>query len=158
MLLYSKSTLQLCSSRRLSANFKTVKFSFLHPFGRRGFPFRPSIVQASSVRTTRNFLLDIPLCREPSNCSSLHLFGRLSNTAGHLSMFEKENDFFPKHTYGKTAATVRMMWCSRPDAILYKASHAEEVQPSGRQTPWSRRLDLVMEIACSKSATVWMLG
>jgi hypothetical protein len=50
------------------------------------------------------------------------------------------------------------MWYSRPDAILNKASHAEEVQPSGRQTPWFGRSDLIMEIACSRSAIVRTLG
>jgi hypothetical protein len=44
--------------------------------------------------------------------------------------------------------------CSRLDAILDMASLAEEVQPSGRQTPWFGRLDLIMEIACSESASV----
>jgi hypothetical protein len=46
------------------------------------------------------------------------------------------------------------MWCSRPDAILDKASHVEEVQSSGCQTPRSGHSDLIMEIACSRSATV----
>jgi len=48
--------------------------------------------------------------------------------------------------------------CSRLDVILDKASHAEEVQPSGCQTLWSGRSDLIMEITCSGSATVRMLG
>jgi hypothetical protein len=48
--------------------------------------------------------------------------------------------------------------CSRPDAILDKASHAKEGQPSGCQTPWSGRSDLTMKIACNGSATVRMLG
>jgi hypothetical protein len=48
--------------------------------------------------------------------------------------------------------------CSRPDAILDKASHAEEVQPSRRQTPWSGHSELIMEIVCSRSATVRTLG
>jgi hypothetical protein len=33
----------------------------------------------------------------------LYPSGRLSNTAGCLSLFNKENDFFSKHIYGKTA-------------------------------------------------------
>jgi hypothetical protein len=48
--------------------------------------------------------------------------------------------------------------CSRPDAILDKASHAEEVQPSIRQTPWPGPSNLIMEIACNGSATVRTLG
>jgi hypothetical protein len=50
------------------------------------------------------------------------------------------------------------MWYSRLDVILDKASRAEVVQLSKRQTPWSRRSGLNMEIACSRSAIVWMLG
>jgi hypothetical protein len=48
--------------------------------------------------------------------------------------------------------------CSRSDAILDKASHVEEVQPAGRQNPWPGRSDLIMENACSGSATVRTLG
>jgi hypothetical protein len=48
--------------------------------------------------------------------------------------------------------------CSHPDAILNKSSRVEEVQPSGRQTPWSERSDLIMEIAYSRSAIVRTLG
>jgi hypothetical protein len=50
------------------------------------------------------------------------------------------------------------MWYSRLDAILNKVSRAEEVQPSGHQTPWSGCSDLIMEIACSISSTVQTLG
>jgi hypothetical protein len=66
--------------------------------------------KASSVRTTRTFRPDLPLCREASNCSSLHPFGRFSSTSGRHSMFDQLWDFFPKHRYGKIAATVRTMW------------------------------------------------
>jgi hypothetical protein len=50
--------------------------------------------------------------------------------------------------------------CGIPVRTLFfnKASHAEEVQPSGRQTSWSGRLDVIMEITCNESATVWTLG
>jgi len=58
---------------------------------------------------TRTFYPDLPLCREALNCSRLHPSRHLSNTAGCLSVFDKENDFVPKHKYGKTAATVRTM-------------------------------------------------
>jgi hypothetical protein len=33
---------------------------------------------------------------------------------------------------GRHLQTVRTMWCSRPDAIHGKVSHAAEGQPSGR--------------------------
>jgi len=55
----------------------------------------------------RTFCLDLPLCQEASNCSSLHPFGRLSSTSGCCSVFDQLWDFFPKHRYGKTYATVR---------------------------------------------------
>jgi len=130
----------------------------LHPFGRCGIPFGHSSVKASSIRTTRTFLLDVPLCPKALNCSRLHPFERFSNTSGRLSVFDKLKDFFLKHRYGKIVATVRMTWLFRPDTILDKASRAEEVQPSGSQTPWSGRSGLNMEIVCSRSATVQTLG
>jgi hypothetical protein len=76
----------------------------------RVIPSRCSTVQASSIRTTRTFRLDLPLCREASNCSSLHPSRCLSSTSGHRSVFNQLWDFIPKHIYGKTAATVSMMW------------------------------------------------
>jgi hypothetical protein len=48
-------------------------------------------------------------CREASNCSWLYPSGCLSNTAGRLSVFNKEKDFVPKHRYGKTTAIARTM-------------------------------------------------
>jgi hypothetical protein len=40
---------------------------------------------------------------------------------------------------GRQLQTVRTMWCSRPDAILGKASRTAEVQPSGRSIKPSGR-------------------
>jgi len=91
-------------------------------------------------------------------CSSLHPSGRLSNTSerpsefeknpafkcirpddvaipsGRQSMFNKEKDFLRRHRYGKTIATARTSGLHRPNAILDKARHGEELQPSGRQS------------------------
>jgi hypothetical protein len=124
---------------------------------------------ATSIRTTWQYRL------------RLHSSERHGNTFGRSSEFQKnpefkcisesvrttwlhrpdafqcstsKTDFFPKNRYGKTTATVRTMSCSRQDAILDKASRAEDVQASGRQTPWSGRSGLNMEIVCSRSATV----
>jgi hypothetical protein len=47
---------------------------------------------------------------------------------------------------------------NRPDAILGKASLAEDVQPSRHKSTLSGRSDLIMEVVCSKSAIVWTLG
>jgi hypothetical protein len=110
----------------------------LHPSERRGIPFGRSSVKASSVRTTRTFQTfrpDVPLCPKASNYSWLHPSGCLSNTSGCLSMFDKSKDFFPKHKYGKIAATVRTTWLFHLDTILDKASRAKDVQPSGCQIP-----------------------
>jgi hypothetical protein len=49
-----------------------------------------------------------------------------------------------------------MVFC--PNATSDKASCVEDVQPSGRQSPLSGCIDLFMEIACSRSATVLTLG
>jgi len=81
----------------------------LQPSERRDIFSRHSTIQASSVWTTRAFRPDLPLCREASNCSILHPSGRLSNTSRRHSVFDQLWDFFPKHRYGKIAATVRTM-------------------------------------------------
>jgi hypothetical protein len=86
-----------------------VKFSLLHPSRRCDITSGHSTVQASSICTMRTFCLDLPLCLEASNCSKLHPFRRLSNTPGRHSVFDQLWDFFPKHRYGKTTATVRTM-------------------------------------------------
>jgi hypothetical protein len=118
--------------------------------------------KASSVLTARTFRPDLPLCQELSNCSSLHPSGRLSNTSKRRPVFDQLWDFFPKHKYGKTAATVQTMCIpvrtrlfvrqvvhskfNRPDDIIHgpvlklhiwklRASN----QPSGRQMLWSER-------------------
>jgi len=96
-------------SRRFCTDSKSDNSDSLHLSGRRDIPFGRSTVQASSVRTTRTFCLDLSLCREPSNCSSLHPFGCLSNTARHLLVLDRLKDFFLKHRYGKTIAIVRTM-------------------------------------------------
>jgi hypothetical protein len=94
--------IQSYSSRRFCTDSKLEKSDPLHPFRRRDILFGCLTVQASSIRTTRTFRPDRPLCREPLNCSWLHLSRRLSNTAGRLSVINKEEDFVPKHKYGKT--------------------------------------------------------
>jgi hypothetical protein len=94
--------------------------------------------KASSVWTTRTFRPDLPLCREASNCSSLHPSRSFSSTSGRLLVFDKLQDFFPKHSYGKFVATVRttlsvrqasgflsktQLWevrCNRPDNVDFR--------------------------------------
>jgi hypothetical protein len=79
--------------------------------------------------------------------------GRLSNTAGRLSMFDKEKRFRSKTQIWENSCNRLDDVCSRPDAILDKASHAYKVQPSKRQSPWSGRASLNMEIVCRRSST-----
>jgi len=121
-------------------------------------PSRRSSLKASFVWTTRSFRPEVPPYPKASICSRLHLSERLSNKSGRLFVFDKLKDFFPKHRYGKTTAIVRTTWLFSPDAIFDKASRVEDVQRSGRQTPWSRRSGLNIKIACSWSATVRTLG
>jgi hypothetical protein len=111
--------------------------------------YRPDtqLSKASSVWTTRTFRPDLPLCREASNCSSLHPSGCFSSTFGRHSVFDQLWDFFPKHRYGKIVATVRTMWSPvqtrsfirqvshsksrRPDASLHGLDARASDQPSG---------------------------
>jgi hypothetical protein len=58
----------------------------------------------------RTFCPDLPLCQEALNYSSSHSSGCLSSTSGRHSVSDQLWDFFPKHRYGRTAATVRTTW------------------------------------------------
>jgi hypothetical protein len=144
MLFYLESSLQLWASRRLCAEFKTYWSVPLQPSRRRDIPSRHSTVQASFVRTMRTFRSDLPLCREVLNCSSLHPSGRLSSTAGRHSVFDQLWDFFPKHRYGKIAATVRTMWIP-----VRTRSFIRQVMRSKSRCPDTQAL--YMEIACIRS-------
>jgi hypothetical protein len=158
--------IQSYTSRRFCSDSKSEKSDPLHSSRRLDILSGCLAVKASSVWTTRTFRLDFPLCSKASNYSRLHLSRRLSNTAGRLSVFDKSEDFFPKYRYGKTAATARTLLLirqvvhtkfNRPDINLHGPNaqvliwklYATEVQPSGRQSPWSERSSLNMEIACS---------
>jgi hypothetical protein len=109
------------------------------------------LFKASSVQNTRTFRPDLPLCREASNCSSLHLSGRFSSTSRRHSVFDQLWDFLPKHRYRKITATVRTMWIPvQTRSSISQVAHSK-----------SRRLDtslhdpdaraIYMEIACIKS-------
>jgi len=115
--------------------------------------YRPDaqLSKASSVLTARSFPPDLPLCREASNCSSLHLSGRFNNTSGQHSVFDQLWDFFPKHRYGKIAATVQTTWIpvwmwSSIRQVSHSKSRPPDVSPLG---PDARTLD--MEIAWIRS-------
>jgi hypothetical protein len=103
----------------------------------------------SELRKT--FRPDLPLCQEASNCSNLHLSGRFSTTSGRHSVFDQLWDVFPKHRYGKIAATIWTMWIP----IWTRSSIRQVVHSKFRRLndsihgPDSRAT--YMEIACIKS-------
>jgi hypothetical protein len=99
----------------------------------------------------RTFRPDLPLCREVSNCSSLHPSERFSSSSGQLSVFDKLQDFFPKYSYGKIAATVRTTWIPVWTCLsIRQASHFKSRCPNdGPQSLDTRASD--MEIVCIRS-------
>jgi hypothetical protein len=102
------------------------------------------LFKASSVWTTRTFRSNLPLCREASNCSSLHPSERFSSTSGRHSVFDQLWDFFPKHRYGMIVATVRTMWIPfRTHSSIRQVAHSKSRRPDARA--------IYMEIACIKS-------
>jgi hypothetical protein len=140
-------------SLRISRKLNSVP---LQPSGQSDIPSGRSIVQASAVWTMRTFRPNLPLCREVSNCSSLHPSGRFSSTSGRHSVFDQPWDFFPKHRYGKTAATVQTMWIPvRTSSFIRQVMHSKSKHPDvSLQGPDARAS--YMEIACIRS-TVWMI-
>jgi hypothetical protein len=101
--------------------------------------------QLSGHQTVQSIIhQDLPLCREASNCSSLHPSRHFSSTSGRHSVFNQLWDFLPKHSYGKIVATVRTTWIPiRTRSSIRQVSHTK-----------SRRLDTRasdMEIACIRS-------
>jgi hypothetical protein len=107
--------------------------------------------KASSARTTRTLRPNLPLCREASNCSSLHPSEHFSSTSGRLSVFDKLQDFFPKHSYGKFATTVQTTWIpvwtrSSIRQVSHSKSKCLDVSPLG---PNAQASD--MKFACIRS-------
>jgi hypothetical protein len=88
MLLYPKSTLQLCSSRRFCEVFKDL---FRFPVSRPDdMVFRPDAHQsATSVRTTRSFRPDAHQCLDASNSSRFHPSRRNGKSPERSSEYEK---------------------------------------------------------------------
>jgi hypothetical protein len=93
----------------------------------------------------RTFRLNLPLCREASPS------GRFSSTFGRHSVFDHLWDFFPKHRYGKIAATVRTMWIPvRTHSFIRQVVHSKSRRPDdmfyGPDTQAT-----YMKIACIRS-------
>jgi hypothetical protein len=124
----------------------------LHILQGRKFDSLPAVwTMCHTVRTTRTFLLDLPLCREVSNCSSLHSSGRFSSMFGGLSVFDKLQDFFQKHRYGKIAATVRTTWIPiQTRSSIRKVLHSKSRRPDASQHGQDACAPSI-EIACIKS-------
>jgi hypothetical protein len=154
--------------------------------------FRPDAHQsATSVRTTRTFGPDAHQCLEASNSSRLHPSGRNGKSSERSSEFEKIPVFQRirpdaiqcltsirvsalRHSYGKTAATVRTMSSirqvvhskfNRPDVSLHgpddQGSYMEIACTSSTVRTLAfkvRTPSLIMVISCSQSATVRTLG
>jgi hypothetical protein len=99
----------------------------------------------------RTFRPNFPLCREASNCSSFHSSEHFSSTSGRHSVFDQLRDFFPKHRYGKFAATVRTMWNPiQTHSFIRQVSHSKSRRPDVRPLgPDARASD--MKIACIRS-------
>jgi hypothetical protein len=95
---------------------------------------------------------DLPLCREASNCSSLHPFGHFSSPSGQSSVFDQASGFLAKHRYGKIAATVRTTWIP----VRTRSSIRQVSQFKSRRSDASQHgpdaLASNMEIACIRSA------
>jgi hypothetical protein len=146
--------------------------------------YRPNdqVSIASSVRTTRTFHPNLPLCREALNCSNLHPSGHFSSPSGQHSVFDQASRFLSK------TQILEYRWDrpndvdSRPDALIHKASIAFKIKTSERQSAWSGRASirygncvhqinhpddhppgpdarsLYMEITCSRRTTVRTTG
>jgi len=123
-----------------------------------------------------------PLCRDASNCSSFHLFGRFSSPSGRLSVFDQASRFLSKTQICEDCCNRPDDVDSRLDALIHKESIAIQIQASGRQSSWSGRASirygncvhqisrpddhppgpnargLYMEITCSRRANVRMTG
>jgi hypothetical protein len=82
--------------------------------------------------------------------------GRFTSLSGRLSVFDKLQDFFPKHSYGKIDANVRTMWIPiRMHSFIRQVSQFKSRRPDdGPHGP--DVFASYMEIACIKS-TVRMI-
>jgi hypothetical protein len=95
--------------------------------------------KASSVQTTKTFRLDLSLCQEVSNCSSLHPSGRFSSTFGRHLVFDKLCGFYPKQRYWKITATVWTMWIPiRTRSSIRQVSHSKSRRSDAKATPFGR--------------------
>jgi hypothetical protein len=93
---------------------------------------------------------NLPLCREASNCSSLHPSRRFSSLSGQPSVFDQASGFLSKHKYGKIAASVWTMWIPVWTRLsIRQVSQFKSGLPDDSQHGLDVRASY-MEIACIK--------
>jgi hypothetical protein len=134
------------TSRRFCTDFKSEKSDPLYPSGRRDIPSGRSTVQASSVWMMRTFCPDLPLCQLPFELFQLTSVLTSQQHVWTLFTVRQVERFLSKTQIWKDSCNRSNDVCSHPDAILGKARRAYKVQPSGRQSSWSERSSLNMEI------------
>jgi hypothetical protein len=91
--LYSESTLRLCASRRLCAEFKIVKFKSLVSVRTKWYSIWTLISQATIRLDVENFPSGRPSVSRASISSSLHTSGRHGNMSERSSKFQKNPAF-----------------------------------------------------------------
>lgn len=153
------STIQ-SSSRRFCTVYKSEKSDPLRPSRRRDILSGSPTVQSIIRLDDETFRPNLPLCREAPNCSSLHPSERFNSTSGRLSLFDQLWDFFPKHKYGKTAATIRTMWIPiRTRSSIRQVVYSKFIRPDNGLHGHDMRASY-MEIACIRfivRTTVFMV-
>jgi hypothetical protein len=117
-----------------------------------------------------------------SQCSSASVWTTWLYCPDAIQCLTRNRVSASRHSYGKTAATVRTMCDLVRTMSSIRQERAYQVQPSGRQPSWSERVSfiygncvhqfnhpdvslqgpdapsLIMVISCSRSATVRTLG
>jgi hypothetical protein len=96
--------------RKMCHTVRTPNCPKHHPFGRCDIPSGRSTIHSIIGADDMDFRSDLPLCREASNCSSLHPSRLSAARPDDTQCSTKLQDFFPKHKCGKIAATVWTMW------------------------------------------------
>jgi hypothetical protein len=138
--------------------------------------------KASSVRTTRTFRLDLPMCLEASNLLQLASVQTFQQHVWMTLSVRQASGFLSKTQLWEDRCNRPDDVDSRPDAVIHKASIAFKIQTSRCQSAWSghtrirygncvhqiNRPDdhplgpdarsLGMEITCSGSVIVWTTG
>jgi hypothetical protein len=181
MLFNKDSAIQKCFQKTLHS-LQVRKFNSLPAVRWRvipsGRPSVQSIIRPDDVDSRPN----LPLCREASNCSSLHPFRRFSSSSGRLSVFNQALGFLSKTQIWEDCCNHLNDVDSRPNALIHKASIVIQIQMFERQSSWSGRASirygncmhqisrpddhppgpnarsLYMKITCSGRATVRTTG